>query len=255
MKYLLTLILLLTLGCERPTPIPFPPAPAPPLELLDLPKQAWAGQGLIAWELPAVPFDSNSSNMTTGERLGYFAYGAEVIVEKYVWSVLDQNFWIYLRQNDLAGWVPFSNSLYYDRPPQAEVTFQTLYDSLPTPGESIALSTRELDGRLMHDLRFACVQVTVYGTDQPIVEVIQTFHDQSIAAGWDFADRFNIRSAHYITLTKPGIGWVLLYSLNGAPSAGYSHYAEKPLDTADYSTIYAIEVSYYGPVSGCGWTD
>jgi len=192
--------------------------------------------------------------MTTGEPLGYFAYGAEVTVEKAVWSVPYQEFWVFLHQNELAGWVPYSNSLSFAGPPQAEVSFQALNDSLPVLAESNVLTVRDLDGRVIHDLRFACERVTTYGTDRPIVEVVQAFHDQSIAAGWDFADRFDIRSHHYITLTKPGIGGVLLYSLNEALPEGYASHAEKP-PAAAYPTIYAIEVSYLGPVSGCGWQE
>ncbi len=252
-KYFLMLILLLILGCDRPLPPPSTPPPPPP-ELLNLPKQAWAGQGLIAWELPAVPFDDNSSNMTTGERLGYFVYGAEVTIENYAWSIPTQVFWVYLRQNDLVGWVRFSGVLFIG-PPESEVNFQALNNSLPVLAESKVLTLRDLDGRLMYDLRFACVRATVYGTERPMVEVIQTFHDQSIAAGWDFADRFDIRTVHYITLTKPGIGSAMLYSLDEPLPEGWSHYEKKPSAVADYPTVYAIEVSYYGPVSGCGWPD
>lgn len=111
-RFIFVLLFVLT-GCisnlsftsSTPTPAS---TPTPPLEITNLPVMMHVKDNWVIWELPGLPPLDSNSDFTgwTGQRLGVTTAG-EVEILEYAWSDTDKEFYVYIKQNDIEGWVPF----------------------------------------------------------------------------------------------------------------------------------------------------
>jgi len=90
--------------------------PSPPAELLDLPTTMQIkcspdpdinqrGNANI-WELPGLKLTDDSDYYgDRGQRLGSLPFCTSVRAIKQIWSQSDKEFYIYIRANNLEGWI------------------------------------------------------------------------------------------------------------------------------------------------------
>ncbi len=102
-------------GCTTRTDELPQETPIPPSALMDLPRAAKIRDprtdceqlAVNIFEFPGVePLDPNSAYQGhTGKNLGSLRACTAVTITDYAWSEFDQEFWVYVKTEDLEGWV------------------------------------------------------------------------------------------------------------------------------------------------------